>query len=370
MTTTSIPPSADAGGDVTTGANIADNAIVRGDGGAKGIQDSGNTIADDDDMTLSKDLTFAAAAPVVLMGDGTGSPTCQIRKTDAGTGNLLFQHVPIAAGDWRFQHKTDENFVIQRHNGSIFEDIITMDSATDVIVHDDLEVGDDLKLTSGSPDLDIGGATGSPRALLARSAGGLGILQFGDSLSTANGHQRLVSDSTGNYHQVRVAGSWTDIFFVDDGGGNFEFRAQDVYLGRSDVTLRVGTGGGNPDILIVKDDLDPGTISFLFDSTTPGDGDFRLEHTTGEEFAIQSHDGVSFVDIIKINTTLGVELGASGQEIGFYGTTPVALDTGWTTFGNLTPDKTLDADSTTLAEVADVLGTLIEQLKTLGLISA
>lgn len=42
---------------------------------------------------------------------------------------------------------------------------------------------------------------------------------------------------------------------------------------------------------------------------------------------------------------------------------------GFTTFANLTTDKTLDADSTTLGEVADVLGTLIEALKTARVIT-
>ena len=42
--------------------------------------------------------------------------------------------------------------------------------------------------------------------------------------------------------------------------------------------------------------------------------------------------------------------------------------TGYTEFANLTPDRTLDADSTTVDEVADVLGTLIEDLKTKDLI--
>lgn len=36
---------------------------------------------------------------------------------------------------------------------------------------------------------------------------------------------------------------------------------------------------------------------------------------------------------------------------------------GFTTFANLTTVKTLDANSTTTAELADVLGTLIEALK-------
>ncbi len=42
---------------------------------------------------------------------------------------------------------------------------------------------------------------------------------------------------------------------------------------------------------------------------------------------------------------------------------------GYTTFANLSTDRTLNADSTTLAEVADVLGTLIEDLKATTLIT-
>jgi methionine synthase II (cobalamin-independent) len=42
---------------------------------------------------------------------------------------------------------------------------------------------------------------------------------------------------------------------------------------------------------------------------------------------------------------------------------------GWTGASNLSTDRTYDADSTTVAELADVLGTLIEDLKTAGVLS-
>ena len=67
---------------------------------------------------------------------------------------------------------------------------------------------------------------------------------------------------------------------------------------------------------------------------------------------------------------LRIRGGASATQIGFFGTTPAARQTGYTTFANLTTDRTLDANATTIDEVADVLGTLIADLKTLGLISA
>lgn len=44
--------------------------------------------------------------------------------------------------------------------------------------------------------------------------------------------------------------------------------------------------------------------------------------------------------------------------------------TGYTTFTNLTTDRTCDANATTVEELADILGTLIEDLKTKGIIAA
>lgn len=42
---------------------------------------------------------------------------------------------------------------------------------------------------------------------------------------------------------------------------------------------------------------------------------------------------------------------------------------GYEEFANLTADRTLDADATSTAELADVLGTLVESLKNIGIIS-
>lgn len=44
-------------GDVSAAANIADNALVRGDGGAKGIQQSGITVDDSDNITGVESIT-------------------------------------------------------------------------------------------------------------------------------------------------------------------------------------------------------------------------------------------------------------------------------------------------------------------------
>jgi hypothetical protein len=54
----------------------------------------------------------------------------------------------------------------------------------------------------------------------------------------------------------------------------------------------------------------------------------------------------------------------------FRGGTVGLAQTGYTTFTNLTTDRTCDANATTVEELADILGTLIEDLKTKGIIAA
>ena len=54
----------------------------------------------------------------------------------------------------------------------------------------------------------------------------------------------------------------------------------------------------------------------------------------------------------------------------FRGGTVGLAQTGYTTFTNLTTDRTCDANATTVEALADILGTLIVDLKTKGIISA
>ena len=53
-------------GDVTAAANITDNAIVRGDGGAKGVQDAGVLIDDNDVMSALKGIAYSAFSELTI----------------------------------------------------------------------------------------------------------------------------------------------------------------------------------------------------------------------------------------------------------------------------------------------------------------
>lgn len=69
-------------GDVTAAANITDNAIVRGDGGAKGVQESGILIDDSDNVTGVNDFTTTND---IYVGGGATEADTALRFTAAGT---------------------------------------------------------------------------------------------------------------------------------------------------------------------------------------------------------------------------------------------------------------------------------------------
>jgi hypothetical protein len=109
---------------------------------------------------------------------------------------------------------------------------------------------------------------------------------------------------------------------------------------------------------------DPGNFDIVTDS-----GQVEIYDADGVGNAVLTVSG-------DIKTTSGGDLtvdGAlnhDGSTVGFFGTTPASRPTGYTTFSNLSSDRTCDANSTTTDELADILGTLIEDLKSLGLIAA
>jgi len=75
--------------------------------------------------------------------------------------------------------------------------------------------------------------------------------------------------------------------------------------------------------------------------------------------------GATTPNTIKMTTgTITGDLAHQGSNIGFHNVAPVARSTGWSV--TFTSDKILDAGSTTLNEVANVLCTLIDYLKSRG----
>lgn len=73
---------------------------------------------------------------------------------------------------------------------------------------------------------------------------------------------------------------------------------------------------------------------------------------------------------IAVGTTTGSKFGTSAtQKLGFWGTTPVVRNTGWTATAGYTALRTLDPQTDTLFETMRVLGTLIDTLKSYGILA-
>jgi hypothetical protein len=71
---------------------------------------------------------------------------------------------------------------------------------------------------------------------------------------------------------------------------------------------------------------------------------------------------------IVTDTTTGTKIGtATNQKLGFFNKTPVVQPSAYTPT-NVSVDRTYDSNATSIDELADVLGTLIADLQSIGLV--
>jgi len=92
--------STSSGGDVTSSANITDNSVVRGDGGAKGIQDSGVLIDDSDNVTGVTQLTadsLVLTTDLAVENGGSGRSASTEYAVICGGTTTTAQHQSIAS---------------------------------------------------------------------------------------------------------------------------------------------------------------------------------------------------------------------------------------------------------------------------------
>lgn len=75
-------------GDVTSAAAIVDNTLVRGDGGVKGVQDTGITVDDSDNVVIPGTLDSDGASQT--FGNGVGAQTVNIDGGAASYRKLVF----------------------------------------------------------------------------------------------------------------------------------------------------------------------------------------------------------------------------------------------------------------------------------------
>jgi hypothetical protein len=150
--------------------------------------------------------------------------------------------------------------------------------------------------------------------------------------------------------------------------------------GYQEFKPRDASAGSVVDVLKLGHNLNSGTLAvgmgagilFGLESSTTEDTDagrLSFEWADKDHSTRASLFRASVFSVATEQEFLAAEAASGGVKIGLNGNTPVAQSTGWSV-SNVTTDKSFDADSTSLDEVADVLGTLITFLLDRGDIAA
>ena len=101
-------------GDVTSASNITDNALVRGDGGAKGIQETGLTVNDSDDLSCPSKVSLTGSGKGLYANANSVVFTLQTATGD-GTTTIDWQK----GNKFKFTHGAmDETFTFTAPQGA------------------------------------------------------------------------------------------------------------------------------------------------------------------------------------------------------------------------------------------------------------
>lgn len=157
--------------------------------------------------------------------------------------------------------------------------------------------------------------------------------------------------------------------------GNLIFSAGIDGTGTTLSTGGIGIGVVLPSaklhVLKTTEQLRVGYDASNYYSTTVSSAGVVTLNAVGASAGFTFSDSITLSTVnIVTDTTTGTKIGTgTTQKLGFWNATPVVQSTGWSVT-NESSDKSYDADATTIDELADVLGTLIEVLKTYGILGA
>lgn len=131
-----------------------------------------------------------------------------------------------------------------------------------------------------------------------------------------------------------------------------------------DFLLQVAEGGTTP---ASSGELHTGGVKRIQLATLNRDANSTI---TTAEIVDERNLQITFPGILaQGDVTITGYLNHQGSQLGFFNAGLTSQDTGWNV-SNVTLDKVFDANSLTMHELADVVGSLINQLKAKGLIGA
>ena len=237
---------------------------------------------------------------------------------------------------------------------------------------DALSVGGNVTLNSASPTLLVGDGTGSPDVTLDKSETGdawslyhnAGVLRWRAGIATDENYDVGRFNSSGVFQDTPIS--------INQSTGLTALDKDVTVAGSFDITepdARATFGDGTSTPILALDGQLSGDKRIDFNTAGVNNWIFK-QLATSRDLEIGRRDsGGSGVDIPFTIAWAdgGVTVGASSGRVGFFGTTPAVIASAYTPT-NVVTDRSYDANSTTTAELADVLGTLIADLQTYGLL--
>lgn len=122
--------------------------------------------------------SVTAASPTCTIGDGTGTPTLELNKSDAGAALLAFRVAAVTRQSILLD--ASENLLIRTHDGTG-----AVTATTTISTSGTWSLPSTLTMSSASPTIVVGNGTGSPAVRLDTVAAGTANLTF-----RANGANR------------------------------------------------------------------------------------------------------------------------------------------------------------------------------------
>ena len=113
---TDVSWSSAGAGDVTAGANLGDNLLIRGDGATKGVQNSGITVDDSDNIAALGNITGVAGQMTITGGTASGDDLLLLSTSNGTKGTIALGS--LTAGlvydetNVRLSIGSDENTVV------------------------------------------------------------------------------------------------------------------------------------------------------------------------------------------------------------------------------------------------------------------
>ena len=249
-------------------------------------------------LTLpGNNLTMGGTSPVLTMGDGVtaGTPQHNFIKGPTGSTVVNFFDTDAAASvtDYRIQHNTAEDWLLEYHDGVAFRHTMIVRSDANVQIMGQAQAAASLAVgNSGFSTADEavillhGGATSTPG------------IQFIDS-----GNQ-LVFTEAGQRYDLRIAG--TDFLRVEP---------TNLVLLHTSSLFQMGDGvtTGSPTFNILKGPTGESAIAFFQTNTSPSLGDAKFTHDSGEILALFHHDGADYRNVQQWTSDAAMDLLGEAQ---------------------------------------------------------